>query len=81
MTVVKLSAKGQLVIPKSIRVALRLHPGTQLQIQLVEQKIILETLDVQSPIDALYGKFVGSDFLAELEAEHRQELNNEETGA
>lgn len=80
MTVIKLSAKGQLVIPKSIRNALGLHPGTQLQIQLVEQKIILEPLDVQSPIDALYGKFAGSDLLAELEAEHRQELNNEQSG-
>jgi AbrB family looped-hinge helix DNA binding protein len=81
MTVVRLSAKGQLVIPKAIRKTLGLHPGTQLQLQLVERKIILEPIEFLGPVDALYGKYTDADFLVDLEMEHQQELSNEEVRA
>jgi len=76
--VVRLSSKGQLVIPKSIRDALGLRPGTQFNINLTEGKILLEPIS-PAAIDVLYGKYGGVDFLAELEAEHRREIQREET--
>jgi len=72
----KLSSKGQLVIPKAVRQALGLRRGTQLRVQLNEGKIILEPMRT-SPIDTLYGKYADADFLADLEAEHRQEIRDE----
>jgi AbrB family looped-hinge helix DNA binding protein len=72
MTVVRLSAKGQLVIPKAIRKTLGLHPGAQLQLQLVERKIILEPIEFLGPVDALYGKYTDADFLVDLEMEHQR---------
>jgi AbrB family looped-hinge helix DNA binding protein len=77
MTLVRLSSKGQLVIPRSIRQALGLHPGTQFEIQLEGRRIVLEPVEVVPPLEALYGKYPGTDFLADLEQEHQHELNNE----
>ncbi len=79
MTVwVKLSSKGQLVIPQAIRRSLKLAPGTKLQLEIVEDKIVLGPLAAASPIDALYGRFAGHDLIGDLEAEHRQEIDNEQ---
>lgn len=72
----RLSSKGQLVIPKAIRQALGLRTGTQFHIRLDQGRIILEPLTT-SPVEALYGKYADADFLAELEAEHRQEIEDE----
>ena len=74
---VRLSSKGQLVIPKAIRQALDLQPGTLFHVRVEEAEIILEPLGV-SQIDALYGKYADVDLLNELEVEHRQELRDEE---
>ena len=72
----RLSSKGQLVIPKPIREALKLRTGTQFYIRLKKGKIILEPV-ATSPIAALYGKYPDVDFLADLEAEHRREVRDE----
>jgi len=77
MTRVKLSSKGQLVIPRSIRQALGLNPGTQFEVQLEGRRIVLEPIQAAPPLEALYGKYPGADFLADMEQEHRYELNNE----
>ncbi len=77
---VKLSSKGQLVIPKSIREALGLGKGTRFHVRIVEGRIILEPeaeTKSASPIDALYGKYADTDLLTDLETEHRQELQND----
>jgi AbrB family looped-hinge helix DNA binding protein len=73
---VRLSSKGQLVIPKAIRQALGLRTGTQFHVQLEGDKIILEPV-VTSPVEVLYGKYPDTDFLADLEAEHQQEVRDE----
>jgi AbrB family looped-hinge helix DNA binding protein len=76
----RLSTKGQLVIPKPIREALGLRPGTRFDIRLTEEgKLILDPI-LDSPIDALHGKYADADFLNALETEHRQEIAREETG-
>jgi AbrB family looped-hinge helix DNA binding protein len=78
MTVmVRLSSKGQLVIPGAVRRALQLAPGAQLNVTVVERKIVLDPVPVSSPIDALYGRFAGQDLLDDLEREHRREIADE----
>lgn len=77
MALVVLSSKGQIVIPKAVREAMGIKPGTRLRVITSEGKIILQPLP-GSPIDRLHGKFGGEDFLTELEAEHREEVRHEE---
>jgi AbrB family looped-hinge helix DNA binding protein len=72
----KISSKGQLVIPKPMREALGISKGMRFHVTIEGKKIVLSPL--ASPIDSLYGKYSGSDFLSELEEEHLSELRNEE---
>jgi AbrB family looped-hinge helix DNA binding protein len=75
---VRLSSKGQLVIPGAVRRALRLSPGTELNLEVIDKKIVLApVVDAASPIDALYGRFAGHDLLGDLEQEHREEIERE----
>ena len=74
--VVRLSSKGQLVIPKSIREALRLKTGTRFDVSVQKGKIILDPVQT-SAVDALYGKYPDVDLLADLEAEHQREVRHE----
>lgn len=76
MNLVKLSSKGQLVIPKALREALGIGPGTVLKLTLHGRQLILEPVAL-SLIDRLYGKFTGDDLLTDLEAEHRHEILRE----
>ncbi|MDX1414227.1 MAG: AbrB/MazE/SpoVT family DNA-binding domain-containing protein [Candidatus Promineifilaceae bacterium] len=78
---VKLSSKGQLVIPKEIRRALDLRPGTEFEIELDDRQIILRPImdkeklkQIIAELRALAG---GTDWLGELEAERRWELDRE----
>lgn len=77
MPVTALSSKGQVVIPKEIRAALGLKPGSKLNISLQGEKILLE------PVNAglgsmFYGRYRDVDLLGELEEEHRYETGREE---
>jgi len=74
---VTLSSKGQLIIPKSVRVALGLKPGDKLLLQMTDHKIVLEPVDVLAVIDELDGMFAGEDLIGDLEREHREELERE----
>lgn len=77
MALVKLSSKGQLVLPKEIRDALGLAPGATLKVIPKGRKILLEPV-AMSMIERLYGKFAGEKLLTDLEDEHRQELQRED---
>ena len=77
MMLIKLTSKGQLVIPKAIRQALGIDSGDQLEVRLVDRQIILEPVEGRSVIDLLQGRFAGDDLLEDHEAEHRLELANE----
>lgn len=78
---ITLSAKGQLVIPRAIRKALALKPGTKFEIAVTEQTIVLTPLPDRRTVDeviaALYGKFAGDDMLERLETEHRWEIERD----
>lgn len=72
----RLSSKGQLVLPKTIREQLRLKNGDQFQARIVDGKIILEPVKL-STIKRLHGVLAGTDVLRELEEEHRREIEND----
>jgi AbrB family looped-hinge helix DNA binding protein len=72
----KLSSKGQLVIPKTIRENLRLRYGDQFQVRVVGGRIILEPVLKDAP-QRLYGRYAEHNLLKEFEEEHRREIENE----
>jgi len=72
----RLSSKGQLVIPKTIRQSLRLKNGDQFQARVADGKIILEPVGLDV-VARLHGKYQGTDLLKGLEEEHRQEVGDE----
>lgn len=74
---VKLSSKGQLVIPKRIRERLGLKPGGRLRLLVADGRIVLEPIEV-SPIDRLQGMLDDVDLIAQHEQEHRAEMVEDE---
>lgn len=72
----RLSSKGQLVIPKTIRESLRLRNGDQFQVRIIDGRIVLEPV-AKGLVQKLHGKYAGHDLLKALEEEHRQEISNE----
>ena len=77
----RVTSKGQVVIPKPVREQLRWVSGTQLAVEIVGGGAVrLRPLETEDPIDALYGclKNLPRDPLADLEAEHRAEIEADE---
>ena len=72
----KLSSKGQLVLPKKFRENLHLKRGDQLHAHIMDGQIILKPVQVDV-IHHLHGILTGVDLLSELEEEHRREVDNE----
>lgn len=70
------SSKGQVLIPKAIRDAAGLRVGTRLKVTLEKGRILLIPVRAAT-IDALYGRFKGQDLIADLEAEHRIEVQGD----
>lgn len=57
----KLSSKGQLIIPKSVRHALYLEPGAQFEIEVLDKKIVLKPVSTISSfllLDRYFSFFV-----------------------
>lgn len=73
MEIVKLSSKGQLVIPAAIRKLFNITPGMYFEIKPQDSNIILTPVK-QSPLERLYGKFQGETALESLEREHAEEI-------
>jgi len=77
----RLTSKGQVVIPKPVRDQLRWASGTQLAVEIMDDRAVrLELLGTEDPIDTLYGclKDLPGDPLADLEAEHQAEIEADE---
>lgn len=72
----RLSSKGQLVIPKTIRESLRLKNGDQFQVRIVDGKIVLDPV-AKGLVEKLHGKYAGYNMLKTLEEEHKREIENE----
>lgn len=73
-----LSTKGQIVIPKPVRDAAGLKPGSLLQVTLEDGKIVLSPVR-PSEAQALYGRFEGQDLLGDLARDRDSELRGEVT--
>ena len=85
MVVTKLSSKGQLVIPKRVRQALRLKAGMTFAVEIEEGRIILHPVGDSEAINEILDELrqlVGADadapLLDDLESEHRQELERDQ---
>ncbi|MFZ5821152.1 MAG: AbrB/MazE/SpoVT family DNA-binding domain-containing protein [Chloroflexota bacterium] len=72
----RLSSKGQLVLPKKIREQLYLKNGDQFQARVLDGKIILDPVK-NGVIERLHGILAGSDVLKDLEEEHRREVEHD----
>ena len=72
----KLSSKGQLVLPKKFRENLHLKRGDQFHAHIMDGQIILEPVKADA-INRLHGILAGIDLLTALEEEHRKEIDNE----
>ena len=63
MMTVKLSSKGQLVIPKEVRQELGLKAGDELRVNVMDGKIVIRRQkDIEAKLaalDALYGSYTG----------------------
>ncbi len=73
----RLSSKGQLVIPKTIRESLRLKNGDQFQVRVIDGKIVLEPV-AKGLVEKLHGKYAGLNMLKSLEEEHQREIDHEQ---
>jgi AbrB family looped-hinge helix DNA binding protein len=66
----RIGAKGQVVIPKSIRDQLNLHPGDEVDFELQDQRIVLvASRRPRGP----GGRFAGSGMAERLLEDRRQE--------
>jgi AbrB family looped-hinge helix DNA binding protein len=77
----RLTRKGQVVIPKPVRKQLRWSSGTELAVEIMDDGAVrLTPLEAGDPVDILYGclKDLPRNPLADLEAEHRAEIEAEQ---
>jgi AbrB family looped-hinge helix DNA binding protein len=77
----RVTSKGQVVIPKPVREQLRWASGTQLAVEIMgDGAVRLALLQAEDSIDLLYGclKDLPVDPVADLEAEHRAEIEADE---
>ena len=81
-----LTTKGQVVIPKALRDRLKWRTGMRLEVEAMENGAVVlrpggaETQDIDELIDQVSGYLdrVKGDPLADLEADHRAEIEADE---
>lgn len=73
---IRLSSKGQIVLPKRIRTQLNLKKGDQFTVKVINHTIVLEPT-ADNIVARLRGKYAGHDFITDLEEEHRQEVEHD----
>ncbi len=76
MNSIKLSTKGQIVLPKEIRKNMNLQPGAYFTVKTEQSKIILTPLK-KTPIQRLYKKYKNRSLTKLLEQSHAEEIKNE----
>lgn len=76
MAIIKVSAKGQLVIPKSMREAVGLIEGARCHVDKVGKRIVLKPVDTteQATWRRWRGRLKGTRALADHIEEHRREI-------
>lgn len=81
MALVKLSSKGQLVLPKQIRRDLHLQTGAEFQVEIVDGKIVLQPVQKQEALQQILAELRqivhGVDLRHELETERQREVERE----
>jgi AbrB family looped-hinge helix DNA binding protein len=79
---VKLSSKGQLVLPKYIRDELQLMSGAEFEVDIIDGKIILQPVlkqeELQQILTELRQIVHGTNLRDELKAERQQEKDREQ---
>jgi AbrB family looped-hinge helix DNA binding protein len=75
--IVKVSSKGQVVVPREIRERMGIKAGTFFEFRQVDDKR-LEITVIKDPIEELEGILAGTNALQELEEEHRKEIEDDE---
>lgn len=82
MGVIRISSKGQLVLPKEIRERLGLKRGRQVKVELVGDNIILEPVPERAETGwrRWGGAFRKTGMLEQHLAEHRLEVDADEKG-
>lgn len=71
-----MSSKGQVVIPKTVRDAVGLRQGAKLKVDMIDGRIVLTPVPRIAP-DDLYGCVKGPSLTADLEAEHKAEIDSD----
>jgi len=76
----RLSSKGQVVLPRDLRVKLRLKEGAELAVRISGHSIILEPVkrtDVKRTWRRWRGALKGTDLLKALAREHQREIRTD----
>lgn len=75
---VTMSAKGQMVIPASLRAKLGLRSGTGVWVELDEDETSLRLRpEIETDPFEMQGAFAASDILRELEDDRRREIESD----
>jgi AbrB family looped-hinge helix DNA binding protein len=75
--IVKVSSKGQVIIPKSIRKRMQIKKGSLVEFKEIGENH-LEMYVIRDPVDELEGILAGEGLTRILEKEHREEIKRDE---
>lgn len=70
----RVTSKGQVVIPKAIRMRMRWRTGTRLAVEALDDGTVRLTPEADDAVEQAFGCLVDGNPIAALEAEHRAEV-------